>query len=337
MQVQLFDTNRTLSNIAQRTKEGHGRESSDHGRHETALDNHTPHTPMHLHKSAPYFLVIHILAAHGLSPTLIAGRRCLLKVDRTSDQNPLILVGGTAQTIASWESHVPALSKNRPFMVYECIGQGTTPADLTDVSLPFQARQMDATISIAFPDHKQVDLVGFSLGARICMAYSVQFPSKVHKLHVTGVAVEPSKAGSVALESWNDMLKHGNLQGFGWSILQATYSPSFLHRNVNRLSQWVGFITDNNSAEGLLAILEQTRACEDWSALAMSKRMTRIRGCLAVGEQDLMAPYDQAQVLTGNLGWTDPTVMNGCGHAVPTEEPRLWRQHVLDFLDGPME
>jgi pimeloyl-ACP methyl ester carboxylesterase len=260
-----------------------------------------------------------------------------LNVERESNRNPLILVGGTAQTIASWESHAPALSKNRPFMVYECVGQGPTPADLTDVSLPFQATQMDAVINMAFPDHEQVDLVGFSLGARICMAYSVRFPSKVRKLHVTGVAVEPSKAGSVALESWRDMLKLGNLHGFGWSILQATYSPSFLHKNVNRLSLWVRLLTENNSSEGLLAILEQTRGCDDWSVLAMSKRMTRIRGCLAVGEQDLMAPYDQALVLTGILGWADPTVIDGCGHAVPSEEPRLWRQHVLDFLDGPEE
>lgn len=254
-----------------------------------------------------------------------------------SNRNPLILVGGTAQTIASWEPHTPGLSKNRPFMVYECVGQGLTPADLSDVSLPLQASQMDSVIKLAFPHHEQVDLVGFSLGARICMAYSVQFPSKVRKLHVTGVAVEPSKAGSVALESWRDMLKLGNLHGFAWSILQATYSPSFLHKNVNRLSQWARFIADNNSAEGLLAILEQTRGCEDWSVLAMSKKMTRTHGCLAVGEQDLMAPYDQALVLTGILGWTDPTVMEGCGHAAPSEEPRLWRQHVLDFLDGRAE
>ena len=288
-----------------------------------------PHTTMVIRLL--YMLAFCVLGSHGLSPTLIAGRRCLLSLDNKSSRYPLVVVGGTAQTIASWEQHIPALSKNRPFMIYECVGQGPAPAELTDVTLPFQASQLEMAISKAFPGHDKVDLVGFSLGARIVMAYSVKYPSKVHKVHLTGVAAEPSEVGFVALEAWKDMLTNDNLQGFSWSILQATYSPSFLRKNVHRLPQWVKFISENNSPEGLLAILEQTRSLEDWSTMAMSKKMNGIHGCLLVGELDHMAPYNQVQLLADNLGWTDVVVMKGCGHAVPSEEPRLWRKHVLDF------
>jgi pimeloyl-ACP methyl ester carboxylesterase len=288
-------------------------------------------------KRSFYTLAFSALGGDGFSSTCIAGRRCLLNFDDKSDRTPMIVVGGMAQTIASWEPHIPPFSKNRSFMVYECVGQGLAPADLTNVSLPFQATQLRTVLDNAFPDHDQFDLVGFSLGARICMAYSVMYPSKVRKLHLTGVAVKPSEAGAVALESWNDMLKSGNLQGFSWSVLQTTFSPSFLSSNINRLSQWAKFISENNSPHNLLAILEQTRTLEDWSTLAMSKRTPGIRGCLVVGELDHMAPYDQAQQLTSNLGWTDPVVMERCGHAVPTEEPRLWQRHVLEFLDDHIE
>lgn len=284
-------------------------------------------------RSSLFTLAFFALRGHGLSSNLIAGRQCLLSFDAKSDRTPLIVIGGMAQTIASWEPHVPLLSKCRPFMVYECVGQGLTPTDLTNVSLPFQGTQLGKVLDKAFPDHDQFDLVGFSLGARICMAYSVLYPSRVRKLHITGVAVEPSETGAVAIESWNDMLKSGNLQGFSWSALQLTFSPSFLMKNINRLSQWVKYTNENNLPQNLLAIVEQTRALEDWSTLSMSKRIQGIQGCLVVGELDHMAPYHQAQQLTRNLGWTDPVVMAGCGHAVPTEEPRLWQRHVLEFLD----
>jgi hypothetical protein len=199
------------------------------------------------------------------------------------------------------------------FMVYECVGQGLTPADLTDVSLPFQATQLGNVLDTAFPDHDQVDLVGFSLGARICMAYSVLYPSRVRKLHITGVAAQAIEVGAVAIESWNDMLKSGNLQGFSWSALQVTFSPSFLMKNINRLSQWAKYTSENNSPQNLLAILEQTRALEDWSTLAMSKRTPGIRGCLVVGE-----PRPHGPIPSGAAFDQKPWLDRPCG------DERMW-------------
>jgi hypothetical protein len=56
---------------------------------------------------------------------------------------------------------------------------------------------------------------------------------------------------------------------------------------------------------------------------------------LLVGEYDQMSPVDQVQALEKCLGWDapSPNIIHGCGHAVPMEAPRLWRQNVLDFLD----
>ena len=72
-------------------------------------------------------------------PRIVCGQRCLwvpssstTRTGTGSDSNkpppPLVLVGGLAQTIASYESHLPLFSKERDVLVYECRGQGIAPA-----------------------------------------------------------------------------------------------------------------------------------------------------------------------------------------------------------------
>lgn len=275
----------------------------------------------------------------------IAGRRCLLKISQDSDKPPVVLLGGTAQSIASWEPHVPVLSKDRSLLVYEGMGQGPEPGDLTDVSLPAQATQLEKTVTEAFfpnhnddemlPQQQQVNVVGFSLGARIAMAYATLYPSRIHKLHLTGVSTTAATpAGQVALESWKHLLKQNNLQGFAWSILQATYSPAFLQRNLHRLPQWIDFIESTNTADGLLELLEQTRQ-EGWSPHDMAlkiKNSATVECQVVVGALDKMAPPPSDASSSSFLGGGSIHVMPNCGHAVPTEQARLWRNHVLDFL-----
>jgi pimeloyl-ACP methyl ester carboxylesterase len=285
---------------------------------------------------------VRTLVSHALSSTLIAGRRCLLvRGDPTT--TPLVIIGGTAQTIASWEPHIPTLLHKRnhgDILIYECIGQGSATADLSDVTLPTQAQQLQTTIQEAFSSSQQpVDIVGYSLGARIAMAYAVQEQNPVRKLHLTGVSATFSDTGYVALEAWKDLLHHDNLHGFAWSILQTTYSSSFLRKNSHRLATWVQFIVDTNSAAGLLAILEQTRSLEEWTPMAMAERIQPlgIDGRIVVGEFDHMAPPKEAQLLADAMGWDAVEVMAGCGHAAPTEEPRIWRKHLLDFLNDDVD
>jgi pimeloyl-ACP methyl ester carboxylesterase len=221
-------------------------------------------------------------------------------------------------------SQVSALSKDRPVLVYEAAGQGLQPFDSSNLTLPRQAELLHQTLQEIFPD-SQFNIAGFSLGGRIAMAFAVLYPNLVNKLVVTGVSVEPSLAGIVALESWKHLLSSNNIDGFAWSILQTTYSPNFLRKNLHRLPQWVNMICENNSAEGLLELLSQTRALPEWSISTMSERLTMLDKCLILGELDIMAPLPLED-------WNTVHIVPDCGHAVPTEQPLEWRRLVLDFL-----
>jgi len=259
---------------------------------------------------------------------------------------PLIIIGGTAQSIYSWESHVLALARSRRVMVYECEGQGPDKLGCKDVSLERQAAVFDEVVGLAFPNVTVVDVAGFSLGGRIGMAAAAEYPGKINKLHLTGVTAKRDAYARLILQQWLDLLGNcestpNGLEAFAWSSIMSTYSPSFLARNERRVKYWVRFVCQNNTGEGLRSIIEQTHV-EDmenlWHPIQLARRIRSRKGInsgkIAVGGMDHLCSVNGVQELQGILGWTaDVKVFNECAHAVPMENPIEWRKDLVEFLD----
>jgi pimeloyl-ACP methyl ester carboxylesterase len=295
----------------------------------------------------------------------IQGRRCLLVTPTPSSASPtarndskepspppLILLGGMAQTIASWQSHMSALSspssqnQNRLVLAYECLGQGRRPVPFNNddendddgyfcnVTLPRQAEILMSVLNEVFPSaehdeqqqqqhQQQFDLVGFSFGGRVAMATACLYPNRIHKLHLTGVALERSDSAHLQIASWKDLLLHHDddddddinhnhnsintsnsyLRSFAWSVLLATYSPSFLRRQqhqqqqvpssssqlsacsntttttTSRLETWIHHIRSSNDRDGLLALLQQAEIDNiehPWHVASMADRLAAL-------------------------------------------------------------
>lgn len=312
----------------------------------------------------------------------IAGRRCLLSPARRRPPGPpppipgddssaprpppprppLVLIGGMAQSVESWEIHLPSLSLDRDVLVYECLGQGPaaprdgglSPSYYRNVTLPFHAASFAEVVREAFPSSSlPVDVAGFSFGGRVAMAAVSCHPDLIRRVHVTGVAAQRDGYGRLVLKSWEDVLRRRSpprgdsvdddvrLRAFGWSILTATYSDSFLSaRGGDEVQSWVDQICRSNTIEGLSALLTQTHGSSDedfWEPLSMAKRITALkrpaRGMLTVGSLDRMSTPGEARRLSSSLGWDDVRTYEGSGHAVPMERAREWRNDLLRFLD----
>ncbi|KAL7550528.1 hypothetical protein ACHAWF_013745 [Thalassiosira exigua] len=185
----------------------------------------------------------HVFSSKGLPTSLIkeeiryiAGRRALLlRPPASSSQKPrtpLIILGGMAQSIASWEFHLPYLARHRPVLIYEALGQGPPPPDevcsvdgigvtleeyYSDVSLERQGHDFWNVVDKAFfpsqnvndrndAENSKVDVAGFSFGGRVAMAAAVSNPNRIRRLHLTGVGAERDELSNVILASWQDML-----------------------------------------------------------------------------------------------------------------------------------
>jgi len=331
----------------------------------------------------------------GAALKLVCGRRCLFipsrKVQREidgispePDPIPLVILGGMAQSIESWQHHFAEFSRERDVLMFEYLGQGLAyeyqdqhannsdgsgdgSADgngkdemeyFSSVDLEYQAQNFQEIIETVFPalhvseerdrekDKDQyltgrIDVVAFSLGARITLATISKSPTLIRKAHLTGVGAGRDEMGKIILKSWEDMLSFGGvdnandeeLRPFAWSILMATCSKNFLAMaGSDKAASWVDHICLNNRRMGLSALLQQTstKSPFDYCDAITSKSKTIIQ--FTVGEEDIIATVNEVQKLNDAIGWDDIIVYDGCGHAVLNENTRQWRRDALVFL-----
>lgn len=370
------------------------------------------------HNQRPRLKASHLFSSRRASHPIreeiryIAGRRALLLHPSPSDERnssndhpPLVILGGMAQSIASWEFHLPYLSQKRSVLIYEALGQGPPPPSevcsldgkqvtleqyYDVVSLDRQGEDFWNVVEEAFfapgsyyyeqnelENHKttmsdaKVDVASFSFGGRVAMAAASLKPNRIRRLHLTGVGAKRDALANVILESWKEMLgsssidtdegmelmreecdpfDHANkctsrLRAFAWSVILATYSEQFLaSAGAERVKTWVESVCQHNTEEGLRAILLQTHSNEGpWTPAAMAERIQSTNAIessrIIVGSQDKMAHPDEALQLAEILQAGEATgsctykVMEGCGHAIPMEAMRLWREDVLQFLN----
>jgi pimeloyl-ACP methyl ester carboxylesterase len=170
----------------------------------------------------------------------IAGRRALIThpppINGQKVYPPLVILGGMAQSISSWEFHLQQLCSTRSVMVYEALGQGPPPPSevcsidgrevtlqqyYADVSLERQGKDFWEVVDEAFygpnshyyqnyvtdnTSKRQVDLAGFSFGGRVAMAAATIQPGKIRRLHLTGVGAERDEYANIILASWKEIL-----------------------------------------------------------------------------------------------------------------------------------
>lgn len=169
----------------------------------------------------------------------IAGRRALILHPPPHKAQtvypPLVILGGMAQSISSWEIHLQQLCATRSVMVYEALGQGPPPPSevcsidgrevtlqqyYDDVTLERQGKDFWDVVDEAFYSHDshyyqtfvngesklQVDVAGFSFGGRVAMAASTIQPGRIRRLHLTGVGAERDEYANIILSCWKDIL-----------------------------------------------------------------------------------------------------------------------------------
>jgi len=330
----------------------------------------------HCSKCGLTFTVIVAIGAMSLSLAAALSDRCSFSTTRAPlrlqlaekqqqqgqpQEAPLLVVlPGTAQSMSLYQPHIPSLSQQHTVLLVEAAGLGPLPDDPTlwdDLSLPKQAERLIETIdSLLIQEEEEeeednargeptlascrpkVNLVGFSLGARIALATACLYPDRIHKLHLTGVSKTTlSETALATYFAWQHLLSHDNRTGFAWTALLSSYSTSFLGRHQEKLPDSIRAVTRYHTAQGLLALITQTRNDPEWSVermipklLLLTTTMSR-RIHLCGGQDDLIALPHSAHELARDLQ-CHLSIIPGCGHSVPLEAPKQWRDNVLDFF-----
>jgi len=252
--------------------------------------------------------------------------------------------------MSSWVGHALALAKTgRDVLQYETRGQGkltTLPVDNCDLEqqvFDFGA-MLDTLVAdgVLTPDDDgRVDLAGFSFGGRVVLAIAARLPHRVRRCVVTGVPADRGPLGRTVLRAWLSCLDAGALDAFVWQSMVEGHSTSFLARHERRLAGWVEGAVKANRCDAIRALIAQTHHDDEddpFHSVNLAKQTAENLGpggvqLLAAGD-DRIAPAEEVARLAELAGGWPVVVVPGAGHSLPIEQPKVWRRHLLDFLDA---
>lgn len=272
-------------------------------------------------------------------PDPVAGERATgrIRYDRRpsdSDQPPLVLLGGTTQTVASWSAQLRPLAARREVIAYETRGQGQTDLDLTDCSPARHVEDFTALVQ-ALGLRTPIDLCGFSFGGRIALAIAVAQPSLIRKLVISGVALERGAMGRTIVRGWRACLATGDLEALAWVSLPNILGEPYLSANAKHIESMVKTTVARNQYAGTKALIDQTLDLPPDSRWHPEKLAYHVSGpvlCIG-GELDRIAPPDEVRALGEILG-AEVEIFPRVGHTVPIEAAVAWRDRVERFLSG---
>eukprot|EP00051_Salpingoeca_urceolata_P025271 m.450344 g.450344 ORF g.450344 m.450344 type:complete len:376 (-) comp20320_c4_seq20:444-1571(-) len=249
---------------------------------------------------------------------------------------PLVSIGGTAQLLRWFSGHARHLaSGGKSVFTYEARGQGKTSLPVDDASLEMHSTDYARLASAFAPlaSAQQADLCGFSFGGRVALAIAAQHPHLVRRLVLTGIAGNRRATGRLIIKGWKQALRNGCAQTFVFNSMLETHGKAFLEQNEHRIAFWANDVARANSVPGLLANITHSHQDDPdhpWSTPALAARV-KCPVLLIVGEEDRLAPVEEAVALAEQCGW-EVEVVQGAGHTVPLEKRHEWLALTQAFL-----
>lgn len=120
-----------------------------------------------------------------------------------------------------------------------------------------------------------------------------------------------------------------------WSFLINGYSTKFLEANHAYLPKFVNAVIKANDLQRLRHLFRFSMAEKQDDFYSVSSCVSRISCPVQIvgGSEDRLCDIQSIIALHESIPNSRLNVMSETGHLVPFEQPALWRQNLLDFLD----
>lgn len=251
----------------------------------------------------------------------------------SSSKPPLVILGGTAQTINTFTPHIQGLRRDRRLVIIEMRGQGKTELDSSYCNMPQLLKDLKVILQ-KLNITNNMHLCGFSFGGRVAVTFAAHHPKLVSKLSITGVPLCRPPLGKLIIQSWEDALSRGNIRECAWSFVLNGYSNDFINRNHNKLHNFMDFVMKANKVTNLYNLIKFSH--QDYGSEYNFERCASLIKCptqIIAATEDRIAGYmetlELAKVIHKNQTLTMET-----GHLAPFENAAFWRSNVLKFFDS---
>jgi pimeloyl-ACP methyl ester carboxylesterase len=232
-------------------------------------------------------------------------------------QPPLLLTHGFGASSAMWQPNLAALAAGRSVITWDLRGHGRSdsPADPAQYTHAACVADMAALLDAAGAERAVAG--GLSLGGFLSLAFCLEMPQRVAGLVLCSTG--PGFRSEEARERWNNRASAlaGRLDRDGLRALGDDSGPTAAgHRSASGLAL---------AARGMLS--------QSGSQVIDGLASIRVPALVLVGERD-EAFLGAAEYVAGKIPGAQQVVIPGAGHMCNIDQPDLFNQAVLAFLDG---
>jgi 3-oxoadipate enol-lactonase len=248
-----------------------------------------------------------------------------MAADRASKE-PLLLIPGLGQGVWVWRDVLPALSRDRPVIVFEPKGTGK----LSNVPARASVRAMAADVRTELngPAHA----LGASMGGYVALTLALAEPELVRSLVLVGTGgggpgrvPRPRPVAQAFTAALG--LPH---EEFAHRTMPYTFAPGWAEANPERFESVVAARMEQPTPYETLDA--HAEACYAFYAEGCDAERLTIPALVVHGEEDLIVPVENGRMLAKRLPNVTYVELPGRGHNLMLEDPETFARLVVEFL-----
>jgi 3-oxoadipate enol-lactonase len=241
----------------------------------------------------------------------------------------LVLIHGAGGNLNMWYHQVPAFSKSYRVITYDVRGAGETESPKMGYSVSLFVEDVYGLMKAIRV--KEAYFVGYSMGGRIALELTINYPKVVKALILANSALRPARPSPETVEGWHtilDLLDKGDIKKVAEIIAMGAFTPGFKSENPIEFERYMNVVL-RNKPDGLARIMRSL------FTPAASPDLSKVK-CpvlLIIGANDLNVGVEQGRKVHEAIAGSKLVILPA-GHATALELPDKFNSAVIEFLSG---
>ncbi len=262
--------------------------------------------------------------------------RLTLNYEVTGGGPDVLLIHGLGlSSLKTWRHQIPALAERYRVHAYDVRGFGRSNNPTNRFSVQqhaYDLHELMRTVGL-----REAVLVGFSMGGWIAQQFALDYPERVRAMILSCTTSGLRPEGAIKFVERADRVEHRGLEALVDEQIRNTFDSKTLTSN----SDLIAFYRENFLDERENAPQSYAAMFRALSTPNLTPQLGRIQCPTLVmcGQADAgitrgRTPTDAAEILHHGIRGSVLSVIPNGGHYAHLEQPAVWNEIALRFLDG---
>ncbi|HNX81428.1 MAG TPA: alpha/beta hydrolase [Candidatus Omnitrophota bacterium] len=244
---------------------------------------------------------------------------------------PLLLIAGLGSDVASWALVTKKLASKFEVIIFDNRGCGRSELGKKECTVSQMAD--DALKFLGNLKISKAHILGHSMGGFIAQEIAIRHPERVDRLILESTSAVSSERNNMLFKKlYVQLVKEGHSEAWFKRWTEWLFAPETLAN-----SSFINAFVKNSltychlqSADGFKAQIKAIASFDLQDEISGIKAKTLV----VEGTYDMLITPEEAQVLARDIPYSSFCLLDGVGHCIHFEDPRLFVNTVLDFLNA---